>query len=108
VPEGAILVLEDVGEAPYRVDRMLTSLALGGHLARASAVVFGSFERCTPALDGTTIDAVLAAVADQVAVPVLTGAPFGHGAGNLAFVLGREARLEGDELVLHDGERSAD
>jgi muramoyltetrapeptide carboxypeptidase len=46
VPRGAILFLEDVGERPYRIHRMLTQLAQSGMLARAGALVFGEFPRC--------------------------------------------------------------
>ncbi|HEX4446044.1 MAG TPA: LD-carboxypeptidase [Polyangiaceae bacterium] len=100
VPEGAVLALEDVTEAPYRVDRMLTSLQLGGHLARASAIVFGGFERCSPGLDGRTIDEVLEERTRSLGIPVLAGAPFGHGTDNEAFVIGQPATVEGDEVRL--------
>ena len=96
--EGAIVVLEDVTERPYRVDRMLTSLA--PHLARARAVVFGSFTQCEPGADGVTVEEVLARFARGARVPVLAGAPFGHGEVNDAFVLGAPARVEGDRLVI--------
>jgi len=98
VPEGAIVVLEDVTERPYRIDRMLVSLLLGGHLARASGIVFGGFTQCEPGPDGTTVRDVLAELTSQLGVPVLAGAPFGHGAPNYAFTLGRSARLEGDAV----------
>jgi muramoyltetrapeptide carboxypeptidase len=99
VPEGAVLALEDVTEAPYRVDRMLTSLRLGGHLARASAVVLGGFDRCTAGPDGRTVDDVLRERTQGLGVPVLAGAPFGHGAANEAFVLGSPVRVEGDAAL---------
>jgi muramoyltetrapeptide carboxypeptidase len=98
VPDGAVVALEDVTEAPYRVDRMLTSLLIGGHLARASAVVFGGFDRCPPGKDGRTVEEVLAERTAALGVPVLAGAPFGHGAYNDAFVLGRTVRVEGDAV----------
>jgi muramoyltetrapeptide carboxypeptidase len=98
VPEGAVVALEDVTEAPYRVDRMLTSLLLGGHLARASAVVFGGFDRCPPGKDGRTVEEVLFERTSGLGIPVLAGAPFGHGACNEAFVLGRNVRVEGDAV----------
>jgi len=100
IPDGAILALEDVTEAPYRVDRMLTSLILGGHVARCSAIVFGGFDRCGPGPDGLTVDEVLEERTRSLGIPVLAGAPFGHGAHNEAFVLGLPARLEGDALTL--------
>ena len=98
IPDGAVLALEDVTEAPYRVDRMLTSLLLGGHLARASAIVFGGFDRCPPGPDGRTVEEVLAERTSGLGLPVLAGAPFGHGARNDAFVLGRHVRVDGGAL----------
>jgi muramoyltetrapeptide carboxypeptidase len=100
VPEGAVLALEDVTEAPYRVDRMLTSLQLGGHLARASAIVFGGFERCAAGPDGRTIDEVLEERTRSLGVPVLAQAPFGHGTSNEAFVIGMPALVTGNEVRL--------
>lgn len=100
VPDGAVLALEDVTEAPYRVDRMLTSLRLGGHLSRASAVVLGGFDRCTPGSDGRTVEAVLDDRLGDLGIPVVAGAPFGHGVRNEAFVLGKDVRLDGATLRL--------
>jgi muramoyltetrapeptide carboxypeptidase len=101
VPPGALLALEDVGEAPYRVDRMLASLRLGGHLANVSGVVFGGFDRCGPGPDGRRVEEVLEEATRGLGIPVLAGAPFGHGERNDAFVLGADARIEGD--ALHHG-----
>jgi muramoyltetrapeptide carboxypeptidase len=98
VPEGAVLALEDVTEAPYRVDRMLTALAIGGWLRRASAIVFGGFERCSPNADGRTVDEVLAERTRALGIPVVAGAPFGHGAANEAFVLGETATVVDGEV----------
>lgn len=98
VPEGAIFVLEDVTERPYRIDRMLTALASGGHLARAAAIVFGGFTQCEPGPDGVTVAEVLRERTASLGVPVLFGAPFGHGAPNHAFVLGRRAWVDGGTL----------
>lgn len=98
IPEGAVLVLEDVTERPYRVDRMLTSLRLGGHLARASAIVLGGFTQCEAGPDGRAVEEVLAERTRDLGIPVLAGAPFGHGPRNDAFVLGANARVVGDEV----------
>lgn len=100
VPEGAVLALEDVTEAPYRVDRMLTSLRLGGHLARVSGIVLGGFDRCAPGADGRTVEDVLADRLADLRVPVVAGAPFGHGSRNEAFVQGKDVCLEGSSLNL--------
>ena len=98
IPEGAVLALEDVGEAPYRVDRMLTSLLVGDYLSSVSAVVFGHFHRCPPGPDGRKVEQVLQERTRNLGIPVLAGAPFGHDAHNEAFVLGGDARVDGDAL----------
>jgi muramoyltetrapeptide carboxypeptidase len=109
IPIGSVLALEDVTEAPYRVDRMLTSLVLGGHLARVSAIVFGDFARCPPGSDGRTVEDVLDASTRALGIPVLANAPFGHARHNEAFVLGAVVCVEnggvhwtpGDDHVGH-------
>jgi muramoyltetrapeptide carboxypeptidase len=100
IPSGAVLALEDVSEPPYRIDRMVTSLLLGGYLDRASAIVLGEFERCPPASDGLSVLEVLEQRTRTLGIPVLAGAPFGHGARNEAFVLGAPAIVRGDEVEL--------
>ncbi len=100
IPLGAVLALEDVTEPPYRIDRMLTSLALGGYLERASAIVFGGFERCAPGEDGRTADDVIEERTRRLGIPVVAGAPFGHGAANEAFVLGAPAHVKDGEVRL--------
>lgn len=94
IPEGAIVAIEDVTERPYRVDRMLTSLA--PHLARASGLVFGSFTDCDPGPDGVRVEEVLRERARAFGLPTAMEAPFGHGARNESFILGRAANLEVD------------
>ena len=79
-PKGYILFLDDVGERPYRIDRMLTQARQGGLLAAASAVVCAEFPDC---IDGAGKDA-RAVVADLLADfdgPVLFGFPSGHTSG---------------------------
>lgn len=98
VPDGAVLVLEDVSESPYRVDRMLTALRIGGYLARASAIVFGGFDRCVPGPEGRLVDDVLDDCTGALGIPVLARAPFGHRAQNEAFVIGSMARVAGSEV----------
>lgn len=99
VPRGAVVMLEDVTERPYRVDRMLTALSEGGYFSGASALVFGGFTQCDPGGDGVSVERVLAERASGLTIPVAAGAPFGHGERNEAFALGREVLLEGDVLT---------
>lgn len=94
---GAIVALEDVTERPYRIDRMLT--ALRPHLRNAAAIVFGGFTQCAPGPDGVTVEEVLAERTGDLGIPVATCAPFGHGAPNHAFPLGRLAHLGGARLA---------
>jgi muramoyltetrapeptide carboxypeptidase len=103
VPQGAVLALEDVSEAPYRLDRMLTALELGGHLARVSALVLGGFDDCEARADGRTADDVLDERLRRLGVPVLAAAPFGHGARNEAFVLGADVRVRHDAVSWNEG-----
>jgi len=98
MPEGAILAFEDVTERPYRLDRMLTSLRLGGHLARLSAIVLGGFTQCDAGPDGVTAATVLTRCTAGLGIPVVGSAPFGHGAPNHAFVLGATATLDSSTL----------
>jgi muramoyltetrapeptide carboxypeptidase len=93
VPEGSVLFLEDVTERPYRIDRMLTALRASGALGRASAVVLGDMTECDPGPDGVTADEVLRERTEGLGVPVLRGAPFGHGSNNAPLPLGFSASL---------------
>jgi muramoyltetrapeptide carboxypeptidase len=103
----AVLFLEDVGEAPYRLDRTLTTLRLAGALAGVRAVVLGEFTACEPARDGTTAEAVLRDRLGDLGVPVLAGAPFGHGAGHAVVPLGARAAVSRDGAVAFLGEDPA-
>ncbi len=85
---GAVLFLEDTGEAPYRVDRMLTTLRASGALRGVGAVVLGDFVNCGEGLDGVTVRDVCVERLGDLGAPVLWGAPFGHGARNRPWVSG--------------------
>jgi muramoyltetrapeptide carboxypeptidase len=93
VPEGAVVFLEDIGERPYRVDRMLTALVDRGSFEKISAIVLGDFTDCGPGPDGARVDDVIADRLARVGCLVVRGAPFGHGARNDAFPLGALATI---------------
>lgn len=80
-PEGSILFLEDVGERPYRVVRMLTQLAQAGVLAKAGALVFGEFRSCDEPGGDFLIRDVLTEFTRDFPGPVLFGFPSGHTSG---------------------------
>lgn len=98
--DGAILLLEDVGEAPYRVDRMLTTLRHAGWLERVRGIVLGSFTGCDPRADGRTVDAVLAERLADRGVPVVGGVSAGHQPSDEALPLGVRVRVDGDRGAL--------
>jgi muramoyltetrapeptide carboxypeptidase len=86
--------LEDIGERPYRVDRMLTDLTLGGHWAPAAGIIVGDFTDCAPGPDGRTVEEVLRERLLTLGIPVAAGFPSGHGKRNDALILGCRARLD--------------
>jgi muramoyltetrapeptide carboxypeptidase len=101
VPRGAILFLEDVGERPYRVHRMLTQLAQSGMLARAGALVFGEFPRCDEPGGGPTIKDVLRDFTRGFPGPVLFGFPSGHTSGpSWTIPIGVQGRVSGTPPML--------
>jgi muramoyltetrapeptide carboxypeptidase len=100
---GAVLVLEDIGEAPYRLDRMLTHWRLSGALQQLAGIGFGSFSDCSDADDATdTWRAVLQERTSDLGIPVLADLPVGHEPGNAALALGQRVQLDATrgELVV--------
>ena len=100
---GAVLVLEDIGEAPYRLDRMLTHWRLSGALQQLAGIGFGSFSGCSDADDATdTWRAVLQERTSDLGIPVLADLPVGHEPGNAALALGQRVQLDAarGELVV--------
>jgi muramoyltetrapeptide carboxypeptidase len=93
-PQGCVLFLEEVGERPYRIDRMLTQLRLSGRLARASAIVFGELPKCDEPGGDPAVKAVLAEFTRDFPGPVLFGLPSGHTSGaTLTLPFGVRARV---------------
>jgi muramoyltetrapeptide carboxypeptidase len=77
-PDGYVLFLDEVGERPYRLDRMVTQLRQTGLLARASAVVIGELPRCDEPTGDPTARAVMPELFADFNGPVLIGFPSGH------------------------------
>ena len=97
--EGAILFLEDVGEAEYRIDRMLSQLALAGILEKVAGVVFGQCTRCTAGVadySGFTVPQLLEQYLLPLGVPAFGGANIGHVAGQLSLPVGVGAEIDAD------------
>lgn len=98
--DGKILFLEDVGERPYRVDRMLTTLDQSGWFDQIAGLVLGAFTEGDPGADGVSIHDVFLARFATADFPVLTGLSAGHIPENEALVFGAEARIEGKRLTV--------
>ena len=95
--EGVILFLEEKGESPYRLDRMLTQLLLSERLDRLSALVIGQIEDCGEK------EIIYNLLKERLAVlnmPVVTGLPVGHGNENISLPLGLPALLDTEKMIL--------
>ena len=99
----AILVLEDIGEPTYRIDRMLRQLALSGALARVAGIAFGSFTEGTEQGDDASraLDDVLREAAALAGVPAIAGIPIGHIDDQWTLPLGAMAELDAESRSLH-------
>ncbi len=102
--EGGILFLEDVAEHPYRIERMLHQLRYAGVLSAQRAIVLGEFTdwKPSPHDNGYDLRAVVEHFRTRLAVPVITGLPFGHVPAKAVLGVGERYRLErqGDEWQL--------
>jgi muramoyltetrapeptide carboxypeptidase len=94
---GGILLIEDDGEAAYRVDRMLTQLRRSGFLDGVAAILTGTFTNCG---DQGEIEAILGERLADLGVPVLARVNVGHGGPFQAFPVGIAAELDADGATL--------
>jgi muramoyltetrapeptide carboxypeptidase len=102
--DGAILFFEDLGERPYRIDRLLTHLDLAGVFGAACGVVVGDFSSCREPeptrADSPTAEAVLTDRLGRLPIPVALGAPVGHGTRNRALPYGALCELDTPSGIL--------
>ena len=99
----AILVMEDVGEPTYRIDRMLQQLVLSGTLAELAGIAFGQFTEVSAADDGASrgLDDILRETAELLGVPAIAGIPLGHVDHQWTVPMGARAELDADRCALH-------
>ncbi len=100
---GAILFLEDVGEAEYRIDRMLTQLALAGILKKVRGVIFGQCTECVDKernLGGFTLSEIFQHHFGSLGVPVFQGGFFGHITDQFTLPIGCEVEMNADAGTL--------
>jgi muramoyltetrapeptide carboxypeptidase len=93
--DGGILFVEDVGEPPFRIERLLYQLHLSGVLGRQRALLLGRFSDCRPGPrdNGYTLEAAFDRLRAVAGIPVIDGLPHGHGTGQLTLPFGAPARL---------------
>ena len=92
-----ILFLEDRGEPPYKIDRMLTQMKLAGCFEKLAGIALGSFEECGSLDD---IYNIVAEAFRDDSIPILAGLEVGHGKYNLTLPFGIEATLDADDHCL--------
>ncbi len=99
---GAILFLEDVGEEPYRIDRMFNQLRLAGVLNDVNGIVFGQFPDCVPKSDAPSmaLPEVISELTAELNVPVIVDFPYGHVDAKYTLPIGVEAMLDADAGLL--------
>mgnify|MGYP001806160741 CR=1 FL=1 len=100
--QNIILALEDVGEAPYRIDRMLTQWRMMGVFSGVSAIALGRFSNCDapPHIPSFTVAEVLRDRLSDLNIPIVSDLPFGHDGVNAALPVGVMAELDGDQGIL--------
>ncbi len=95
---GTILALEDVSEAPYRIDRLLTHWRMVGALQQVAGIALGRFSQCAARSNTTSfsVEDVLRDRLSDLGIPIVSGLPFGHDGENAALPVGAIAHLDGD------------
>ncbi len=99
----AVLALEEIGEAPYRIDRMLNQLRLSGILTSVRAVLLGQFTDCIQANGNPTLslEEVFEDHLGDLGIPVLSGISFGHEKTKLTMPWGGRVLYKVEENVIH-------
>ncbi len=103
--DGVILAFEDVTEAPYRIDRMLTQWRMSGALSKVRGIALGSFSRCEPPpnVPSFSVEEVLRDRLADLGIPIVSDLPFGHDGPNAALPVGVVATLDADQGILSLG-----
>jgi muramoyltetrapeptide carboxypeptidase len=98
--DGSVLLLEDVAERPYRLDRALTTLLQAGALQGVRAFVLGQFSQCEPGPEGVTAEQVLEERLAGLGVPVVGNAPVGHVPDNVPVLVGADVEVDAQAGVV--------
>ena len=99
--KGAVLFLEDINEAPYRIDRMLTQLKTAGKFEGVRGIIFGKFFQCEPKThEGYSLEEVILEVLNDFEGPILYGLSIGHGGEQVTLPLGIPVELNGNHGII--------
>jgi len=100
--DSVILAIEDVTEAPYRIDRLLTQWRLSGAFNKVQGIALGRFSRCEPPpnIPSLTIEEVLRDRLGDLNIPIVSDLPFGHDGTNAALPVGIPVQLNADKGIL--------
>lgn len=99
--KGKILLIEDVGEEPYRIDNLLNQLRLAGKFSDAAGVVIGDFAKAEPKKEPSlSLQEILRHYTANLGKPVVSGFKIGHCEPHFAVPLGVKVRLDADEKTL--------
>jgi muramoyltetrapeptide carboxypeptidase len=103
--ENVILAFEDVTEAPYRIDRMLTQWRMSGAFKQVKGIALGRFSQCEPPpnVPSFTVEEVLRDRLADLGIPIVSGLPFGHDGENAALPVGVPAQIDGEQGTLSIG-----
>jgi muramoyltetrapeptide carboxypeptidase len=99
--KGKILLIEDVGELPYRIDRMLTQMKLAGCFNEIAGLILGGFKECGYLSE---VVEIFSNIFEDANIPILTGFEVGHGEHNLTIPMGLGATLDTErkKLLFHE------
>lgn len=96
---GKLLFIEDIGERPYRIERMLTHLQFAAKFDQVAGVVFGDFTNCADA-GSRGVGEIISEIFRAAPYPVVVGMRAGHGQENFALPFGARMRLDGTGATL--------
>jgi muramoyltetrapeptide carboxypeptidase len=100
-PKGCILILEETGEEPYKLDRYLTQLINAGWTEQLSGMVLGQFSDAEPSVETRDkVDVVVPRLLQSLNLPILGNFPFGHVPHNATLPFGCEAELDSQGVDL--------
>ncbi|MGB0562993.1 MAG: S66 peptidase family protein [Spirulinaceae cyanobacterium] len=98
--KNVILAWEDIAEAPYRLDRLITQWRMSGMLEQVAGIALGQFTDCEGDAGTWTVEEMLRDRLSDLNIPIVSNLPFGHEAGNATLPVGKMAMLDGDRGTL--------